>query len=272
MKRLWIVAGLMLLVLHMGCEQEITDPDWPPYEEKLVIAASLEVADDSLLLLCRVTRTLPLNVEYTEAAALLNDASVTLLCGGVEYSADAKPYPRYGPPYQNFSAIVPRHGARAVQLRVRHGGKTAISTLQLPDPPPFDTLGVTVSQWGDTLVFSRIYPMDDLATYQFLLYQTRIAFRNPASRSNLFVMAPDDGTTAAYSSESVSGFNGNAYCRVRMTSPEYEQYDRLRWNWGGSGDPFDNSSGKNPPFNVTGDGIGFFWSVITGPATEIRWR
>ena len=263
---------MLFLVAVSGCEQEITDPDWPPYVERLVIAASLEVADDSLLLLCRVTRTLPLDVEYSETAALLNDATVTVLCDGVEYAITSDPFPHYGPPYQNYSAIVPRHGAGEVQLRVRHGGKTATSTLQLPDLPPFDTLGISTEQWGDTIVFARMFPADIRASYQFNIYTTPKAFRTRSARWSEFRAETDDGTGAWYSAESVRGFAGIAYCRVTIISPEWELYSGMRWIWNGNGDPFDNSSGKNPPFNVTGDGIGFFWSVITGPATEIRWR
>ena len=52
--------------------------------------------------------------------------------------------------------------------------------------------------------------------------------------------------------------------RVTILSPEYTLYYNSS-NYHYNGDDYFEGPDKNPPFNVTGDGIGFVWSEVEGP-------
>ena len=51
-------------------------------------------------------------------------------------------------------------------------------------------------------------------------------------------------------------------------APEYHDYHDANHNRDYSGSPFDPYV-KNPLFNITGAGIGFFWYEIVGEPVEI---
>ena len=48
----------------------------------------------------------------------------------------------------------------------------------------------------------------------------------------------------------------------------YEDYNDARWSWESGDSPFEPEP-TNPPFNITGDGIGFFWYEYRGDPVEV---
>ncbi|MDT8323232.1 MAG: hypothetical protein RRA94_03890, partial [Bacteroidota bacterium] len=53
-----------------------------------------------------------------------------------------------------------------------------------------------------------------------------------------------------------------------LQSTAYEDYRNARWSWNNGGGVFEPEA-KNPPFNISGDGIGFFWYEFRGDPVEI---
>ena len=269
--RLPLLAGLMLLAVYTGCERDVADPDWPKHDGKLVIVASIEATEDSLTLLCRVTKTLPLDVQFSEAASLVTNASVTVLYDGIEHAAASVPLEHDVMPYQNYQATFPRSAARDVQLRVRHEGKTAVSSQHLSDAPGIDSVQLQGSSFGgDTQVVAWIHSADILSAYYLRIAPAQ--FQPYYPNDSFFGQYLSRGAGTLGCRTMISHTTGSVLCHVVMRSSEHDDCVRAMYSGDGGGDPFDNSSGKNPPFNVSGDGIGFFWSVVHGPAREISWR
>ncbi|MAT40601.1 MAG: hypothetical protein CL946_13470 [Ectothiorhodospiraceae bacterium] len=70
-----------------GCEQQVADPDWPPFEEKLVVTGYAELLEsDSLYISCQVGRTLPLDQphDYHDYDVLDAEVHASGMTGGAK--------------------------------------------------------------------------------------------------------------------------------------------------------------------------------------------
>ena len=268
--------GVLLLLTLFGCEHTVEDPEWPEYKEKLVIVAKCIVhAADSLSVFCRISRTLPLTTTWTDSAAFVNDADARITCDGREYLV---PFDRYSSNYRGsfyqayYHLTIPRNGVRDLMLTVRHGGKTAYSTLHLEDAPVFDSIDVLPGIQGDSILLARIIP-GAMARFriQLLVRYYRWGWGLVGHYGD-FVPEGTNSNAVFLAWVSVgNSLNGTAKCMIEAESPEYSDYMDALNHSTDNGDLFGNDGGKNPPFNVKGDGIGFFWYEVWGPEVEVKW-
>jgi hypothetical protein len=269
----------LLLLTLFGCEHTVENPEWPEYKEKLVIVAKCEGrSEDSITVSCRILRTLPLTTPWTDSAAIVNDADAKITCYGREY---AIPFDRNANRLQgsvsqaNYRVVLPRNGAHDLTLTVRHGGKTAFSTLHLEDLPVFDSIGVVQVGQGDSILLARINP-GAMARFRLQLwvsyYRSDWSGINLVGGSSNFYPKGAALSRAFWASVPLThSLNGTAQCRLIVESSEQAYYTDAVLGSTGNGDIFGDSNGKNPPFNVTGDGIGFFWYELLGPEVEVKW-
>ncbi len=272
MKPLLLTIFTLLLV---ACENDIDNPDWPDHDPKLVITASVSFTTDSVFVFCRVSRTMGLGEDFSIDRAMVNNAEVNILNDG---KAKSIPYRQNYDPFTsdaNYVAVFPRGAFTEYVLTVRHGALNARAALSIPDIPlRFDSLTMSVFSpgWFEREIrYSLATPLSRMR-YDLLIEEQQ--------SSGQWMEAPwrpwtlIDGTFTATTSGSFRYGSLPDARRGRYTlvarSPEFRNYENSRWDSDYSGSPFE-ADAKNPPFNITGDGIGFFWFDLVGDPVEIAY-
>lgn len=271
---------LLLPLFLLACEQDVSNPDWPEHEEKLVVTGFVRLQNDSMFTYCRVSRTMPLGVQYRDEDAIINNADILL-----RHDNGALPVP-YHPTASNnpwvpsfdYTAVNARPLSETFQITVRSGQHQAFANQTIPDAPlsfesvalethPTDTwmqqLRYTMrlpEQPVDYVCVFEIRPQGSVEWIEYMtvdLYIPRDAFGRTFSGAQRVYFDP------------MAMIWSKRY-RLIAASPEYREYNTAVANgrWGSGGDPFEPDS-KNPRFNVTGDGIGFFWVELVGEPIAI---
>lgn len=277
MKHLCLILSALFLL--NACEQTVDTPDWPVYNETLVIAAFLRIEQDSLFTHVRVNRTLPLNVPFDQTRAMVNDAELWMDNGGDRFAVprDESYYP-YDFDF-NYGTVTPRSTNEHFTLTVRQGDKTAYATIQTSEAATrFTSVDIrpTPGEY-DAYTVRYTIPAPGLDAYTECVveyYEDGMGYWYEMQRFTLPHLANrPDGLLAGDFKIWVFGRQGQQ-TRVRYTltvrNKAYEDYVNSRWNVNTGDSPFDPPQ-KNPPFNVTGDGIGFFWYERTGAPVEIEY-
>ena len=267
-------SSIFLVLLLVSCETTMTDDDWPEHDAKLVIIARLQLTTDSVFVFCRISRTMGLGEKFNEEGAMVNDAEVNILNDG---KARSIPFRQNYDPFTsdaNYIAVFPRDAFTEYVLTVRHGALNARAALSIPDIfLRFDSLTMYLypSDWwrfAREVLFTLATPIarmryDLLIEEQSSSGQWMEALRLPRTLI--------DGTLSTTTSKSFYWETSSDACRGRYTliarSPEFRNYEDSRWGPDYSGSPFEPNA-KNPPFNITGDGIGFFWYDLVGDPVE----
>lgn len=278
MKKLLIAISSLLILV--ACERTVEEPDWPEHEEKLVVTAFLRLERDSIFAYARVNRTLPLGDRFDLAKVMVNDADVRMENGDRSFPIN-KVLGFYPFDFDfNYSAVTMRGSDDNFALTVKQGGKTASAAFRvIPVATRFTTLRVERSAQADA---------DYLATYQIpasgpeteieclveFWYEIYYGWQQMYSIKLPNQANRPDGMLEGSFPFWTFGWQGTKQ-RIRYTliarNHAYEDYLNSRWGYGTSGDsPFDPPR-KNPPFNVSGDGIGFFWYEIVGEPVEIEY-
>jgi hypothetical protein len=265
---------ILLLLLFAACETDVNNPDWPDHDPKLVITASVRLTADSAFVFCRVSRTMGLGEDFRMDRAMVNDAEVNILNDG---KARAIPYRQNYYPFTsdaNYLAVFPRGTFTEYTLTVRWGDLYARAALSIPDLPlAMDTVIVRNTQfgtWGERELHYVLRTPLNRVRYDMALEEQvsgGVWLEVP--------WGPWSFLDAAWTNPTAGSFRYGSYInsvRGRYTitarSPEYNNYENSRWSSDHSGSPFEPDA-KNPPFNITGDGIGFFWYELVGEAVEI---
>jgi hypothetical protein len=265
---------ILLLLLFAACETDVNNPDWPDHDPKLVITASVRLTADSAFVFCRVSRTMGLGEDFRMDRAMVNDAEVNILNEG---KARAIPYRQNYYPFTsdaNYLAVFPRGTFTEYTLTVRWGDLYARAALSIPDLPlAMDTVIVRNTQfgtWGERELHYILRTPLNRVRYDMALEEQvsgGVWLEVP--------WGPWSFLDAAWTNPTAGSFRYGSYInsvRGRYTitarSPEYNNYENSRWSSDHSGSPFEPDA-KNPPFNITGDGIGFFWYELVGEAVEI---
>jgi hypothetical protein len=267
-------AGLFLLAFLVSCETNMTDDDWPEHETKLVIVAALRLQNDSVYVYCRVSRTMGLGEKFNLEDAMVYDAEVKLVNDGATHDI---PHRRDHYPFAgavNYFAVIPRRVTDAYTLTVRKGKLSARSALTCSGVPlNFDSMMVNrMSQKFGALVevkFVLATPTHRMhygiqVEHQLVDGSWTALSRGP---SGTYLYSRTNPTAASFVYYSDID-NGKERCTISARSPEYSFFRDSRHNDNYSGSPFE-PEGKNPPFNITGDGIGFFWYELVGEPVEI---
>lgn len=263
-----------LLILLVSCENEVDGPAWPDHDPKLVVTANIRIEGDSVQVFCRVSRTMALNEEFRIDRAMVNDAVVEIHHDGDIHQI---PYRTGYYPYDfdvNYAGFVPRGSSGRYELVVRKDAMTARSVLEVPMelPMKFDSLNVDYfdSRYGEgrmhfwlptplqRLSYDIYFELRRDSEWEAKYYaQTLIGETYQALSTGTFIFGVRDGSEAI---------------RYVLTArgPQYNAYRDSRWWSGYSGSPFETEE-QNPPFNVGGDGLGFFWWELVGEPVEFSY-
>jgi hypothetical protein len=271
--RYFIIIAL-LLPLFVGCEQTV-DADWPDHEEKLVVTGYLQFRGDSVLTYVRVNRTLPLSEPYDDSRAIVNDASVQLRSGDntVDIPQDGKFYP-FSYDF-NYSGVFLRSDETTFSLLVRHENKTARADLDVADLDlRFESITAKPLQWSPEYLevnwSMRLPDRRADATCYFETWDPATREWREVYRIELRDYGTRDGDLLRGTITVWAGYSSRPRLRYILVaqSGTYQDYLNARWSWNNSGSPFEPDA-KNPPFNVRGDAIGFFWYEFRGDPVEI---
>ncbi len=269
------IPYIFLLLLFAACESDVSNPDWPDHETKLVITASVRFTTDSVVVFCRVSRTMGLGEDFRMDRAMVNDAEVNILNDG---KARSIPFRQNYDPYTsdaNYLAVFPRGSFTEYTLTVRKGELNARATLTIPTVPlRFDSLRMLFTRFGDwserEIQYVLATPVNRMH-YDILIEEQQFTGGawigvpwGPYEFLNEIWTNPTTGSVR-YGSHS-SSRKGRYILTAR--SPEYTNYENSRWDSQYSGSPFEPDA-KNPSFNVTGNAIGFFWYELVGEPVEI---
>jgi hypothetical protein len=247
-------ATIVLFVFaFVACEQTVTNPKLPEYQERMVMKAQLSITPDSTVVTCDLGRTMPLNQSIDYETTRLNGACIT-----VERGSDTlrllPARPCYVPPDYNYRAAAATKQAGTFSIHVQYGKMHLQGSVSIVQ---------NISTVLDTIYVPVYSPPPDMPHCVFRLrvvpgmdYQVR--FLDGWEENFYGSDTPVQG--AVIERTSYFGFpKGIHFYTVTAMSMNF--YD-LRPN--GSHDIF-SSAGENPPHNLTGDGMGFFSYQITGP-------
>ncbi|MFZ1731048.1 MAG: hypothetical protein WBQ23_08425 [Bacteroidota bacterium] len=275
-KLLTIILPLLFLA---ACETSVDTPDWPSHDEKLVVTGYLHLEHDSIFAYARVNRTLPLGEKFDLQKAMVNDAELIVTHGSRSFPlARTQGFDPFDFDF-NYGAVTTRGSDDDFVLTVRQGGKTASAALQVKTTVTrFTELRVEPSSsgWQEYDVFYSIpAPGQDTDLRCLLEYWSSDFASWTESNTVVFPSLPNkpggllEGSFPLWTYD-----NPGSKPRFRYTlfarNHAYQDYINSRWDWSTGDSPFD-PPGKNPAFNVTGDGIGFFWYEIVGEPVEIQY-
>jgi len=264
---------LLAIAFFASCEQTVTDPEWPPFQERLVIKAMLQPSTgDSLLVTCMVRKTLPLQESYSEGKTFITDANVT-----IDVAGEAVTLLHSSVVQDQYQGRIRRVAGATYNLNVTRGAMHALSTLSLSAAAVvFDSL---YSKPSDVNSYETVYIVRFTPDRQQQhAYAIQFEYLNQGRWFDvgeiLYWNGNASGSVVRYLSHGQVEASMTQYAfpndrfRTRMTlyNKAYYEYFNSRYNYY-SGDPFDNEP-TNPDFNVTGDGFGFFWYELPGEWVE----
>ncbi|MCB2203570.1 DUF4249 domain-containing protein [bacterium] len=267
-------AILLALMLFTGCEQTV-DTDWPDHEEKLVVTGFLQFRTDSVFVYARVNRTLPLSEPFNDSKAIINDALVQVRDAAITHDIprDSRFYPLQ---YDfNYRGVFVRDASKDYSFTVRQGGKTANAALIIDESSAeFDQL--EISETGSSGYVHARWTLRtpdrrSTVTCYFEHWDSRHQTWMETQYFDLNDYSQRDGDVLRGESYVWTGTN-ETHPRLRyvlvVRDGVYTDYSNTRWSWDSGGGIFEPES-KNPPFNVTGDGIGFVWYEFRGDPVEV---
>lgn len=210
---------------------------------------------------------------------MVNDAELWMENGGTIFRVprDESYYP-YAFDY-NYGTVTPRTIDDHFVLTIRHGGKTAHATLQAREAATrFSSLNIQPSPGEfDGYTVTYTIPAPGLETFTECMveyYEDGLGYWYEMQRFTLPHLAnrPNGMLEGQFMIWVFDRQGSRTRMRYTLTvhNKAYEDYVNSRWNVNRGDSPFDPPQ-KNPPFNVTGDGIGFFWYEVTGPPVEIEY-
>jgi len=267
-----------LLILLASCENEVDGPAWPDHDPKLVVTANIRIEGDSVQVFCRVSRTMALEEEFRIDRAMVNDAVVEIHHDGEIHTI---PYRTGYYPYDfdvNYAGFLPRSSSGRYELVVRKDAMTARSVLEVPELPlTFDQFKV---QWYDpsnreSNVYYRLSTPQNRIRYDLIVEGY---YSGPGGGWYVIPFGGRPLIEASYAAYTEGtfrlGYSHPEQERMRYIltaiSPQYTAFQDSRWWSGYSGSPFEPEE-QNPPFNVGGDGIGFFWWELVGEPVEFSY-
>jgi hypothetical protein len=267
---------ILTAIVLVACETDIDNPDWPRHDAKLVITANLRVSKDSVFVFCRVSRTMSLGEKFSVEASMVDDADVHILNDGKPRSIPFRPGYSFNISNDaNYMAVFRRGDFTEYTLTVRKGDLYVRTTLDLPDIPlRFDTVSIKriASNFG---YYERECSFILTTPVNRLRYDIHLEEQRPDGAWAAVDWGPwsliDGSVSGSFAGVFRYGARSDgrkARYTLRVLSPEYRDYENSRWSSDHSGSIFEPDS-KNPAFNVTGDGIGFFWYEMIGEPVEI---
>ncbi|MBI5647770.1 MAG: DUF4249 family protein [Ignavibacteriae bacterium] len=248
--RSFIFALLSCILLMSGCETDVNDVTFHEYKELLVVHCSMKTSGRFTTISCEVSRTLPPGETYSLEKAWVTDAVVT-------YSTESS---------TRIPHVIPNTGiyrtadsglvGKTVTLTVSWKGKTATAQQHIPLLTVVDTM--TERQYIPQLGWHRVIGLR--------------AFPDIGRVIQGYQTFSGEGVSASSWPEHAVG--GMYYFTVRVSSAQQdslilwtEVWSKAREDYtlaseySGGGDWFFPAAGKNPRFNVRGDGIGFFYAT-----------
>jgi len=251
-----------LLLLTLGCEQTVDNPDLP-YEEQLVIRAVLEAGknvDD-----IEITKTLPPLETFTHGKALIEDAEVIIKSDGI---SDTLSYNRVSQRYYS-NDLVPVSGKK-YSLEVKYKNLKATAITLVPETVEIDSFyyrKIEEDRWEGEIYWSYIvyaefipksddvflggssYINDPYINYYYDIKRSRDILQNGKISLPFMYFYPNDTNKIG---QELRNFNAH----IISFDQAYYNYFITRWE-GGGGDDIFGTSGVNVRGNIKG-GIGLF--------------
>jgi len=277
MKYITLFSIVIFCVVLSSCVEVIENPNLP-FEERIVVYGILE---PNVPLELHINKTIPA-LSQNPTFAILRDANVQIESEGRVFTLFVKDsvYPNIVESFFTSNELIIQEG-KTYNLTVNWNGKTVKSSTFIPEKPKASSLW-----YSDSSNFSNI---------NMQLFRTNISAKNipnavimglhvdidTIKRVNdlLFIDNPYELMDYNFSQDSTivsikRGFEdfvyiGNPYFRLIAFDPAFLQYlntlDRRNSNDGIFG-----GGGRNPIWNVTGDGLGLFLGVNPGYAVNIN--
>lgn len=257
------IVSLFMIVTLAGCEQVVTID--VPYREQLVINTFIGQDDTARI---QIQRTLPTGVQPTFENSVVLGGQVTLTWNGqtMPLTEDRST----GTYALDPAAILPEQVP--ISIDVRSGSLHAVSTTTIPSPVDLVSIDAVDTTWSSGLRGKRIVA-------RLRLQPSMIAWMTTKSTSRFIEPMPttpflvDDNDLADTAGQKPDGIielrSRSIYTNVSTSGPdsldvsiwvaERPFLDFVESKEGGF-NPF-GFSGRNPKFNVTGDGIGAFFGA-----------
>ena len=246
--RSFIFALLPCVLLMSACETDVNDVTFHEYKELLVVKCFMQTIHGYTWIACEVSRTLPPGETYSLEKAWVTDAVVT-------YSTEtSKRIPHVIPNTGLYRTTDSGLVGKTVTLTVSWNGKTVTAQQHIPLFNVVDTM--TERQYIPQLGWHRVIGIRALPDVGRVEVQS-----DGASTGDLDTFWPDAAVNGMYYSTIRLPADKPDTVRVstRFLSSAFEEWMRSR-DHSGNGDWIFPTVGKNPRFNVHGDGIGFFYT------------
>jgi len=208
---------------------------------------------------------------YNPDEATVDDATVEL-----RSSMENIPFQHHpgGVKMYNYTAVAANSGASSYTIHVEGSHRTARATVDVDDLPLYFEQS-TIERYDATgYILQAVMPSEFVAgDYDMILeilppgghYWIEQTFRHDVSlyydavikRFRLIV----------YFYFEADKVHWKKRYKLIARSREYDDYRHAIYSGWNSGGPFEGEM-KNPPFNVTGNGIGFFWYERVGEPVE----
>ncbi len=277
MKYLKILTILFFSIILFSCVEVIENPNLP-FEERIVVYGILE---PNVPLELFINKTIPALTEYP-SFSILRDANVQIESEGRIYVLYVKDsvYPNIVESFFTSDELIIQEG-KTYNLTVNWRGKTVKSTTHIPPKP------IATSVWNSDTSNS------DLAFMQ--AFRTNISAKNVPNGIIMGILADkdtikpfndlffidnpyelmdynlsQDSTIISFSRGFDDPFyNSYPYARLIAFDPAFLLYYRTL-DGRNNNDGIFGGGGRNPIWNVTGDGLGLFLGVNPGYAVNIN--
>jgi hypothetical protein len=270
---------LFLFVLLAACEQSVDTDDWPAHDEKLVVTAFLRLERDSVFAYARVNRTLPLGERFDMQKAMVNDADLRVDNGSRSFplNRDDGFYPFEFDFNYSFGHVARERGHLFTDGAAR-GRHAAASLVAKSAATRFTDVRIDRSGSGlEDYIATYTIPAPGSDTDIECLVEFWAAISTPGLNCTPFHLPKQANLPGGMLQGSFQiwaydrqGSKPRLRYRLSVRNRAYRDYINSRWQWNTGDSPFDPPQ-KNPAFNVTGDGFGFFWYEIVGESVEIAY-
>lgn len=277
MKYITLFSIVLFCVVLSSCVEVIENPNLP-FEERIVVYGILE---PNVPLELHINKTIPA-LTQNPTFAILRDANVQIESEGRVFTLFVKDsvYPNIVESYFTSNELIIQEG-KTYNLTVRWNGKTVKSSTFIPYKP------IVSSVWNSDTSNS------DLVFLQ--AFRTNISAKNVpnavimgiiADKDTIkpfhdlfFIDSPyelmdynfsQDSTIVSFSRGLDDPFYSSyPYARLIAFDPAFLQYIRTL-DGRNNNDGIFGGGGRNPVWNVTGDGLGLFLGVNPGYAVNIN--
>jgi len=254
-------ALMFFCLAFAGCEQKVSNPAWPEYQERMVLNAHLSITPDSTIITCNLGKTSPLNQPFDYKATRLSNATITVERDGDTLLLTPAMTPRYSSSADyNYRVAAETKLTQHYTIHAQWGQMNLQGSISptVNVATAFDTFYIKTDS-NHTDVHYCVYRLRLVPGYNYHVMFGKNLFRYSYKEEINGNDIPTAGAVVERVSHSL--VKGTWYYSISATSMDYND----PYSHNSSDDPF-GGDGSNPRHNVFGDGFGLFSYEVTGPA------